>query len=256
MSAHPEVAAVIMAGGKSSRLGGLGQAGSKCLLGLPDDQTLLSRLVSQLRMAQIGKTVVCCSSENFSAIDSFLHAHRARAGIPKAEVEAAVCDNCSVGPRPALAEALGKVRAPWYLLCLADVVFATPPFVKALGHLSKRKVDGLLISGADQMGCDGAGSGFVDCEQRTVRAISYRPFGSRDLTVGRYRRWSGSFFFREELLLKHGNDLLKHRAAPFENWIQELLEQGAPAIQTVEPGPLKPRKTRRICAGGAWHLDF
>jgi molybdopterin-guanine dinucleotide biosynthesis protein A len=236
MSAYPQVAAVIMAGGKNSRFGELSQAQPKCLLRLPDNETLLGRLLKQLRVAGISNTVVCCSDENFSLIHSFLCQYRARAGISDKEVEGAACARCRAGPLPALAEALSQVRAQWYLLCLADIVFAAEPFAKAMEQLSLSDsgtvalgsgLDGLLISGIDQLRPDGTGSGFVKCEQKAVRAISYKAFGAKDSWGESCRHWSGAFLFRATLLSDGRNDPGQHGTAPFENWIQQLLENGA-----------------------------
>jgi molybdopterin-guanine dinucleotide biosynthesis protein A len=236
MSAYPQVAAVVMAGGKNSRFGELSQAQPKCLLRLSDNETLLGRLLGQLHLARICDTVVCCSEENFSLIHSFLCQYRARAGISDEEVEGAACAKCRAGPLPALAEALSRVQAQWYLLCLADIVFATGPFAKVMGQLSLSGsgtaalgsgLDGLLITGTDQLRPDGTGSGFVTCEDRAVRYISYKAFGASDSLRELCRHWSGAFFFRAGLLSDGRNDPGQHGAAPFENWIQELLQNGA-----------------------------
>jgi molybdopterin-guanine dinucleotide biosynthesis protein A len=245
MSAYPQVAAVVMAGGKNSRFGELTQAQSKCLLRLPDNETLLGRLLGQLRLAGISNTVVCCSDENFSSIQSFLCEYGAQAGIQDGEIEGAACAKCRAGPLPALAEALSPVQAEWYLLCLADIVFAAEPFAKAMGQLSLSDsgtvalgsgLDGLLITGTDSERPDRTGSGFVKCEDRAVRAISYKAFGSSNSLDEPCRYWSGAFFFRAGLLSDARNDPGQHGAAPFENWIQQLLQNGA-HCEWTDAGP-------------------
>ncbi len=270
MPPRPEVAAVVMAGGKSSRLGELCNGRPKCLLSLPEGETLLGRLLTQLRLANIGKALICCSRENVASIDLFLNSYRAEAGLSEKEIVAVGCAHCRAGPVPALAEALEKVAAPWYLLCLADILFTDQPFSNALNRLAVQTgpnpvrpvqrrdakedacepkgrelslgppsmrgdennsvtglLDGLLITGMDQARAQSAGSGFLECLQRKVRAISYNPFPARVSPSNGYHRWAGAFLFRQELILGRSRDLFKHGAAPFEVWIQELLGLGA-----------------------------
>ena len=225
-----------MAGGKSSRLGELGRLGPKCLLGLSDGQNLLGRLLDQLRMARMDRITVCCSAQSIVSIEPFLDEYRANTRIPPKKLTAAVCVRCKQGPLPALAEACSRVRSEWYLLCLADIVYADGPFGRAMGCLARSPVDVLLVTGSDQMRMAGEGSGFVHCEQRKVRSISYQAFPSHEESASSCRRWSGSLFFRRELLLAEGGSLAEQGAAPFEDWIQGLLAHGV-RCEWTEGGP-------------------
>lgn len=226
-----------MAGGKGTRLGELGRTAPKCLLPLPDGTTLLARLTNQLRGAGIDQIVVCCSPENHSQIKPPLDDYRATTGIPQTELKAVSCESCRLGPVPALAEAVSKVSARWYLLCLADIYFTETPFGGPAQRLADNpSLDGCLLTGVDQMTPDGSGSGYVASERGTIRAISYRPFGPEQTGTRQVHRWTGSFLFRSALI----SDLQANPAAyggkPFEDWIMHLLAGGA-RCSFLDAGP-------------------
>jgi NDP-sugar pyrophosphorylase family protein len=228
-----DVGAVVMAGGAGTRLGPLGRALPKCLLPLGDGQNLLSRLLGQLQAAGVRQVTLCCSPGNHSRIRAELESfNTARADLADAVLSAVACPDCSLGPLPALAEALTHSTGRWRLLCLADIYFATDPFSGFMGELSRRggkAIDGCLLTGSDQMAGNGngSGSGAVFSKGSIVQSVSYHVSESMAGAATAQRRWSGAFFFRESLV----RDLIAHRFdyrhAPLENWVQGSIERGA-----------------------------
>ena len=220
-----DVGAVVMAGGAGSRLGALGRATPKCLLPLVDGQTLLSRLLLQLHAAGIRQIAVCCASADHSLISRALETCRMLTGHSPDELKAVACTSCSRGPIPALAEALEHVSGCWRLLCLGDIHFTAEPFGEFVRG-NAVSFDGCLLTGTDQMASDGSGSGVVVCDGSFVRSIRYRPIKSTGVSTTQ-RRWTGSYFFREELLADLRAHLADYQHAPFEDWIQRSIERGA-----------------------------
>src|SRR6185436_14566768 len=113
------VTAIVMAGGAGSRLGPLGRAMPKCLLPVPGGQTLLTRLLGQLRAAGVHEIIVCCSPENHAPIQEALdQAGMVRdrdlvSGPAQPVAMAVACASCCHGPVPAMAEALALAHSPW-----------------------------------------------------------------------------------------------------------------------------------------------
>jgi NDP-sugar pyrophosphorylase family protein len=232
-----DVAAIIMAGGKSSRFGALGQLLPKCLFPVLPDQTLLTRLADQMRLAGITQAAVCCSPDNAALIKPFLDGYRATSNQSGVDLKAISCPNSRGGPLPALQEALQSVSARWYLMCLADIFFDQAPFGAFASQLEDNKpFDGCLLTGTDLTSRNGCGTGAVACEGPVVRAISYRPFGPAQSIAGPSRRWSGSFFFRDKLVSDLSEHLGEYQQAPLENWVQGLLDRGA-QCRWLEAGP-------------------
>jgi molybdopterin-guanine dinucleotide biosynthesis protein A len=232
-----EVAAVILAGGKSSRFGSLGRVLPKCLLPVPGGETLLTRLIGQLRQAGVPQVVVCCSPGGAPLIEPFLERYRVAGALSDEELTAVPCPKSALGPLPALAEALSRVAAPWYLLALADVVFAEGPFAASIHRLREGALeDGCLLTGSDQVARNGFGTGFIASDGTAARAISYRPFGPAPRAQGRLRRWSGSFLFRQELVPDLSGRLAAYRTAPLEDWIDGLLDRGD-RCECMDAGP-------------------
>lgn len=202
------VCATIMAGGKGARFGG---EGPKFLAPLSDGSTLLTRLMSQLAVAAIDEICVCCSPENADVIRSFLATRR-----PDARVVA--CGNCSLGPLPALAEALAAGASEWRMLCLADIYFQTNPFMELRSKVVEQPgAQGWLFTGLDE---SKSRSGWLICNDSKVQAISYDP------TPGANLRWTGAFLFHKTQI-----DYLTARAhdyahKPFEVWIGDLIAAG------------------------------
>ena len=146
----------------------------------------------------------------------------------QAALQAVASECCPLGPVPALADALGHISGDWRLVCLADVFFATEPFsafIQSSGHHGS--IDGCLLTGTDLMSREVTGSGAVMCVGAIVRAVSYRLSDLQETTRARSRRWSGSYFFRESLASKLQAQRTAYQLAPFENWIQGSLEEGA-----------------------------
>jgi NDP-sugar pyrophosphorylase family protein len=217
-SASSDVAAVIMAGGKGSRIGTLGDGKPKCLLPV-GRETLLTRLISQLREAGVTKILVCCSPENVGCIGTFL------ATTPLGEerdVKVVACSACQFGPLPALEEILANVSADRVWMCLADIYFAQSPFKTASEVHEWVDADCGLVLGTDESLREGRGSGFVSRDGGKVRAISYAaPIAKH--WINENLRWSGAFFFRSQLSGHLRENLTSYSGAPFESWIQGLL---------------------------------
>jgi NDP-sugar pyrophosphorylase family protein len=222
---HLDVGAVVMAGGAGTRLGAMGRATPKCLLPLVDGETLLSRLLLQLHAAGIRQIAVCCSSVDHQLICAALETCRGATGYSRDELKAVACTNCSLGPIPAMAEALEQVSGRWRLLCLGDIHFATEPFSEFVRG-NAVSVDGCLLTGTDQMASDGSGSGVVVCERSLVRSIHYRSIKAIDVSTTQ-RRWTGAYFFREELMEDLRAHVAEYRHAPLEDWILRSIERGA-----------------------------
>lgn len=223
-----DVTAVIMAGGKNSRCGVLGQIPPKCLFPVIGNQTLLTRLLDQLRLGGIRRAVVCCSPESFSLIGPFVTAYRSATSLSEVEVTAICCLDSRLGPVPALAEALSSVAASWYLVCLADIFFAHAPFASSLRALNEyAAINAWIVTGTDERSQDSSGTGFVECDGSVVRAVSNQPFRGEQLAGRQIRRWSGSFFFREEMLADLRHRSQQYRDTPLESWVQGLLDRQA-----------------------------
>ena len=232
-----DVAAVILAGGKGSRFGVLGQVLPKCLLPLPGGETLLTRLIGQLEQADIRRVAVCCSPDGAPLVESFLEHRREAGGPTRGQLWAVPCEASGLGPLPALAEVLSAVSAPRYLLVLADVVYAKGPFAVVTRPSSEEThEDGVLLCGADQLAADGAGTGFVRCSGTRALAISYRSVPPPRSPPGDLRWWSGGFCFRRRLVADLQEHVAAYRDAPLEDWIQGLLDRGA-RCECIDTGP-------------------
>jgi hypothetical protein len=120
------------------------------------------------------------------------------------------------------------VDASWYLLCLGDIFFESPPFDSLAAMTDKAEhVDGCLLTGLDALIAAGEGTGFVAWDGSGVHAIAYKPGPDWSHAREGCRRWSGAFFFTATL----AEDLVRHAAtyhlAPLEQWVAGLLERGA-----------------------------
>jgi NDP-sugar pyrophosphorylase family protein len=220
---RPDVGAVVMAGGAGTRLGTLGRSTPKCLLPLVDGQTLLSRLLLQLNAAGIRRIAVCCSPVNYPLICAALEAYRIMTGHSRDELKAVACTSCSLGPIPAMAEALERVSGRWRLLCLGDIHLAAEPFGEFMRG-NAVSFDGCLLTGTDQK--DGSASAAVICVGSLVQLVGYRPIKSIGVSTSQ-RSWTGSYFFREELLADLRAHVAEYRHAPVEDWIHGSIERGA-----------------------------
>lgn len=226
MNSSPlDITAVVMAGGKGSRIGDLGQGKPKCLLPV-GHQTILTRLIGQLRDAGIRQTTVCSSPQNVHAISEFLEEDLARSETAASAVKPVLCSDCHLGPLPALAEVLSSVSAEWILMCLADIYFTGSPLRLLRDGLPVDLADGWLMIGTDEMLRDGGGTGFVTRDGSAVQAISYKPTPETGKANHDPLRWSGSFLFRSELALHLRENLSSYAGVPFESWIQGLLTSG------------------------------
>ncbi|MDR5729774.1 MAG: NTP transferase domain-containing protein [Terriglobia bacterium] len=230
-----QVAAVIMAGGKGSRFGTLGQVLPKCLFPV-GRQTLLTRLLDQLHCAGIRQVAVGCSPENISRIVPFLDSYRKASGFTKESLQAVSCSNSRLGLLPALADVLSTIPAQRFLVCLGDIYFARAPFrLLARAAAADEVSSGCLLTGTDEMSNDGSGTGSIACNGTEVCAISYQLQSSAQDRGEKPRRWTGTFFFRGELASDLKQHLAAYHQAPFENWIQGLLDRGT-RLQWMDAG--------------------
>ncbi|MHA3771305.1 NTP transferase domain-containing protein [Verrucomicrobiota bacterium sgz303538] len=231
------IAAVIMAGGKGTRLGQLGSLLPKCLLPLGNNATLLSRLIKQFQSAGIDKAAICCSPENHVQVEAFIEAAGEPTEKSLEKIHAVSCSNTQHGPLPALAEIAASLSAEWFLLCMADIFFQMRPYDNLTALVaSQPDIDGFVITGADQMPVGGWGTGAVVCEGSSVRAISYRPFAPEQQLAGDIRQWSGSFLFRASLIADLLERVDEYHGAPYEAWLQGLLDRGA-RCEWIDAGP-------------------
>jgi len=222
----PDVAAVIMAGGKASRFGMLGQILPKCLFPV-GQQTLLTRLLDQLQCAGVRQMAVGCSPWNVSLIGPILEAYRTGARLTEVSLKVVSCPNSFLGLLPALADVLSNISARRYLVCLGDIYFAQGPFGALTRDPEAKDLSaGCLLTGTDEMFNSGLGTGSVACEGADVGAISYQLLAPAHLQGRQPRRWTGTFFFREELKADLEQHLAGYGQAPFESWIQGLLDRG------------------------------
>ena len=202
------VSAIIMAGGKGTRFAG---GGPKCLAPLSDGSTLLTRLISQLAAAEISEIRVCCSLENAATIRSFLAQRRL-------DAQAVTCDNCSLGPLPALAEALAAGDFEWRLLCQADIYFHANPFLELRSKIVEQPgAQGWLLTGADESNSQ---SGWILRNDSKVQSISYAPAPGASL------RWTGGFLFHQRHIDHLASRAPAYAQKPFEAWISDLNEAG------------------------------
>ena len=230
------VAAVIMAGGKGSRFGMLGQILPKCLFPV-GRQTLLTRLADQLRCAGVRQIAVGCSPENISIIGPFLEKYRTAAGLTAGSLKAVSCANSSLGLLPALADVLSSMPAQRYLVCLGDIYFTRYPFGGLAPDFAAEGFSpGCLLTGTDEICPNGLGTGSVACAGSDVCAVSYRPLDSTLLQGRQLRCWTGTFFFCGELADDLREHLAEYGQAPFEDWIQGLLDRGA-RLRWLDAGP-------------------
>jgi NDP-sugar pyrophosphorylase family protein len=201
-----EITAIIMAGGKGTRLSALAPNLPKCLLPIGRGETLLTRLMNQLGEAGVAQKVVCCSLENREAIHE---------GFGRHEAAAIACENARFGPIPALAEAINAIPAPWYLMCLGDVFFE-----KALPDL-RAEWACCLLTGSTQI----TGSGFIAAKKELVQSISYQSIAAAD--GQQIHRWTGAFLFPREIACGLLKSFQGYQHAPFEKWIAAVLDSGA-----------------------------
>jgi len=201
MLAVQDTTAVIMAGGKGARIGAMEGDLPKCLLPVAGEQPLLTRQIDQMQIAGITDILVCCSVANADIIRPFL----------KKGARAVACENCKLGPLPALAEVLTCVSTSLLLLSLADIYFMESPFAKLHHHH-----EACLVTGTDRQGSTGG----VTCNEELVLSISYHP------EVNQIRHWTGVFLFHKDRIPALSHNLDTYHDAPIEDWIQDLVDGG------------------------------
>jgi NDP-sugar pyrophosphorylase family protein len=221
---------VIMAGGKGTRFGAAGQKIPKCLLRV-GRETLLQRLIDQLRQADIRTIVVACSPDNVSAIQSAIEANWGQHEFPDAAVRTLACERSGDGFLPALDEALSKFAAAQYLVCLGDIYFAGNPF----HHIASNPALPCLFAGTDLTGSDLSATGWLACEDSKVCAISRGHFENLASRNVQSRRWTGTFSFPEDFKRHLHEHAREYGQNSFEFWIQALIRGGA-AMEWADAG--------------------
>jgi choline kinase len=207
----PDVCVVILAGGTASRFGGVMQVLPKCFLPVSSEETLLTRLLGQLREAGFAKIVISTSPQWFPLFEAFTRRCR-ETGSSSALVlsNPAHAD----GPLAALGNAARQIEEPRLLLCLPDIFFQENPFPKlAAGNraaaLSGCPVDRLTKSPS---------SGFLTIKDGIVETLAYQPSPHPDAF------WPGVALFPQSGVVA----LLESIApeGPIENLFAAAIAQG------------------------------
>jgi GTP:adenosylcobinamide-phosphate guanylyltransferase len=220
---RPDVGAVVMAGGAGTRLGTLGRSTPKCLLPLVDGQTLLSRLLLQLNAAGIRRIAVCCSPVNYPLICAALEAYRIMTGHSRDELKAVACTSCSLGPIPAMAEALERVSGRWRLLCLGDIHLAGGTVRRV--HARKRSVVRWLFVDWHRP------KGRIGISRRNLcriaRAVGWLPSNQVHRCFNIAAELDRFVLFSRGTSGGSPRTRAEYRHAPVEDWIHGSIERGA-----------------------------
>jgi molybdopterin-guanine dinucleotide biosynthesis protein A len=221
-----DVCVVILAGGTASRFGGVMQVLPKCFLPVSSEETLLTRLLSQLQEAGFAKTVISTSPQWFPLFEAFTRRCRETRSTDALEREdrpqkTMVCPTVlsnpahAAGPLAALGNAARQIEEPRLLLCLPDIFFWENPFPElAAGDraaaLSGCPVDRLTKSPS---------SGFLTVKDGVVETLAYQPPPARPDAF-----WPGVALFRQSGVVP----LLESIApeGPIENLFSAAIAQG------------------------------
>jgi NDP-sugar pyrophosphorylase family protein len=162
-----DVCVVILAGGAASRFGGVTQVLPKCFLPVSAEETLLTRLLGQLRDAGFDKVAISTSPQWFPVFEALVGRCRETRSS-----SALVLSNPAhaAGPLAALGNAARQIEEPRLLLCLPDIYFRENPF------------PGLAATGQDAVlsGCPvdrmtrAPSSGFLTVNEGMVETLTYR----------------------------------------------------------------------------------
>jgi hypothetical protein len=157
----------------------------KCFLPVSAEETLLTRLLRQLREAGFVKTVISTSPQWFPLFEAFTRRCRETGSS-----DALVLSNPAHadGPLAALGNAARQIEEPRLLLCLPDIFFWENPFPElASGDraaaLSGCPVDRLTKSPS---------SGFLTIKDGIVETLAYQPPPARPDAF-----WPGVALFRQ-----------------------------------------------------------
>ncbi len=157
-----DVCVVILAGGVASRFGAVTQVLPKCFLPVSADETLITRLLGQLRQAGLTKVVISTSPQWFPVFEALIGCHHA-ASVLSNPAHAA-------GPLAALREAIRQIEEPRLLLALPDIFFRENPFRELASAGGSATLIGCPV---DQVN-NPPSSGFLTIAQGMVEALAYR----------------------------------------------------------------------------------
>ena len=166
-----DVCVVILAGGTASRFGGVTQVLPKCFLPISADETLLTRLLGQLREAGFDKTVISTSPQWFPVFEALVGRYReTRSSGAVVLSNPAHAD----GPLTALGNAARHIEESRLLLCLPDIFFWENPFPE-LAAADRAALSGCPVDRVTRA----PASGFLTINDGVVETLTYRQSPAR-----------------------------------------------------------------------------
>jgi NDP-sugar pyrophosphorylase family protein len=189
--------AIVLAGGKGSRIGEIGSLVPKAMLAVSSDETLLSRLLDQLIFARVQRIIISTSRQYGAILSYFLENYLARRNRncvePPRNINIFVNKSHDVGPIPALNTVVRENKSPSYLLCLSDIFFVRNPFV-GLQPLLDSGLNSLLVTKY----VPGRGGVVVAKSGCVTRISKSHPQEMRQSSSKLYN-WTGSAIFRSDV---------------------------------------------------------
>jgi molybdopterin-guanine dinucleotide biosynthesis protein A len=221
MNCNPEIEAVIMAGGESSRFGQMKQATPKGLLPISPAKTLVEGLLTHISKAGIHSATLCAFTANHESFCRFVEQHPL--SLP---VEVHACEDTRPGPIPALANTQLRIASESYLCILSDSYFDNEDPISALASQSfAADFDATILSGRLNECNLGAPSGYVSCEHDIVKSIFYAVTPDRQQSIAR-GKLARRPFGRSKTSCTSRRKCPLHAGMPFESWLQSAINAG------------------------------
>ncbi|MEY9748888.1 NDP-sugar pyrophosphorylase family protein [Bradyrhizobium japonicum] len=216
--------ALVLAGGAGTRIGGVGQYLPKGLLPVSQNETLLLRLLQQLREAGICNVAISTSPHHQPLLEAFIqNATRVWRDLKlNADLTVAVYSNEAHrwGPNPALSEAIGFFRRGQpVLLCLADIGFISNPFCR-LFESERHEMTLLMGPYRETQG------GVAHLEGLDVRALYYRWEEAESLDRLDLCNWTGAALISTTVLEEFVSICRRAKKAPLEEPLNALIRSG------------------------------
>ncbi len=204
-----DVRVVILAGGVASRFGAVTQVLPKCFLPVSADETLMTRLLGQLREAGFTKTLISTSPQWFPVFDALI------GGCQETRSTVVLSNPAHAsGPLAALGNAARQVEESRMLLCLPDIFFWENPFRELVSADREATLIGCPVDRVKSI----PSSGFLAIAQGMVEALTYRQSAARLDAF-----WPGVALFRKSDAVP----LLESTAeGPIENLFVAAMSQG------------------------------
>ncbi len=258
----PGYQVTILAGGLATRTNGLGRFLPKSMLPVSDQETCLTRQLSQLVTAGYRNIVVSTSPAQYALLQCFLA--RVVESLWSDDLRGELClevfSNVAhdEGPLPALAEALVAYPSGNHLISLADIVYASNPFVDCF--LGNNSASNLLLVGPRIPGR----GGLVSRQDERVRRLWYSIEQEPDCQSGAEFNWTGAVCLSEKTcaaIIDFGR-IAKNR--PLEDAVNHVLDAGCNIIyrnvgafinvNTIRDLAHCRRMLRRVKANEAWKV--